>query len=104
VLETGSDVSDDGVSDRERSDHDTDDNGNGNSDNDGSDNGDDDGLQDVPMNGWEEFDEDAAYQKKRVNPEMRQWILTKDCRRIISDEHFNNPSRGQGMHNLLTKE
>ena len=44
------------------------------------------------MNGWEEFDEDATYQKKRVDPEMRQWVLTNDCRRIISDLYFDNPT------------
>ena len=36
-------------------------------------------LQDVLMDNWEEFDEDAVYQKKRVDPEMQQWVLTKGC-------------------------
>ena len=34
----------------------------------------DEDSQDGPMNsmnGWEEFDADAVYQKKHVNPEMR---------------------------------
>jgi hypothetical protein len=52
------------------------------------------------MNGWEEFDEDAVYQKKRVNPEMRRWILTKGCRRIVSNKYFNNPPHNEGMCKL----
>ena len=80
------------VSDPEGSD------GGGDNDDDRNTNSDD--SQDVPMNSWEEFDADAVYQKKHVDPEMRKWILTKDCRRIISDEFFNNPTRNQGMYDL----
>ena len=70
-----------------------------------SDNGDneDEDSQDVPMSNWEEFDADAAYQKKHVDPEMRQWVLMKDCRRIVSDEFFNNPAHNQGLQNLLSR-
>ena len=70
-----------------------------------SDNGDDEDedSRDVPMSNWEEFDADAAYQKKHVDPEMRQWVLTKDCRRIISDKFFNNPAHDQGVRNLLPR-
>lgn len=32
--------------------------------------GDDDGLQDVPANGWEEFDPDGVYQDKHVSPDI----------------------------------
>lgn len=60
---------------------------------------DEDDLQNVPMNNWEEFDEDAVYQKKHVDPEMRQWILTKDCRQLISDKYFNNPTHDKGKCN-----
>lgn len=28
--------------------------------------------QDTPMDAWEEFDEDVVYQKKHIDPEMRQ--------------------------------
>ena len=73
--------------------------------------GDDDGSSDGgphdapdPMQNWEEFDEDAVYQKKRIDPEMRQWILTKDCRRTISDDFFNNPARTKGTYGLLHKQ
>lgn len=60
---------------------------------------DDDSSRDAPTSDWEEFDADAAHKKKQVDPETRQWALTEDCRRIISDAFFNNPSRNQGMHN-----
>jgi hypothetical protein len=63
-----------------------------------------DGGSHDPMNSWEEPDADAIYQTKRVDPEMLQWILTRDCRRIISDEFFNNPVRNQGTHNLLLED
>ena len=56
------------------------------------------------MNGWEEFDGDATYQKKRVDPEMRQWVLTNDCRRIISDLYFDNPERNQGTCEMFLNE
>ena len=104
--ETTSDGTDDNASDSERSD-DLDNDGSNNNGNEG--NGDDKGnsndkgnsdgggLHD-PMDGWEEFDASAIYQKKLVDPEMRQWILTKDCRRIISDAFFDNPVQNQGMH------
>jgi hypothetical protein len=55
------------------------------------------------MNGWEEFDETAAYQKKLVDREMRQWILANSCRRIIPDRYFNNPVHNQSMDNLFLK-
>ena len=55
------------------------------------------------MNDWEEFDAGATYQKKHVDPEMRRWILTRDCRRAISDRFFNNPTRNQGLCNLILK-
>ena len=77
------------TSDPEKSDSDDDDDGN---------------QQEIPMDNWEEFEEDATYQKKRVDPEMRKWILTKDCRRIISDEYFNNPPQRQGTHSLLSRK
>ena len=64
--EPTSDRTDDGISDPERNEND-----NGKNDSDG-------GSHD-PMNSWEEFDTDAMYQKKHVDPEMRQWILTRDC-------------------------
>ena len=78
-----------------------------NGDDDGSNNDDEDSNDDspdVPTKGWEEFDEDAAYQKKHVDPEMRQWALTNDCWRIISDEFFNNPVDKQGTCNLFLKK
>ncbi|KAF9784429.1 hypothetical protein BJ322DRAFT_1109140 [Thelephora terrestris] len=52
----------------------------------------DSGPQDTPMDGWEEFNKDAVYQKKHVDPEMREWILAEGCRRIISDTYFDNPA------------
>ena len=61
----------------------------------------DDELQDVPMNNWEEFNKDAVYQKKHVNPEMWRWILTKDCQRIISNKYFNDLAQEIGMSNML---
>ena len=64
----------------------------------------DSGLQDIPTNGWKEFDEDAVYQKKHVDPEMRQWVLTSDCRRIISDKYFNNPPRNQGTCSVFPEK
>ena len=64
---------------------------------------DDSSSQDNSTNGWEEFDADAAYQTKHIDPEMRRWILARDCRRIISDEFFNNPAHHKGMHRLLSK-
>ena len=99
--ETTSDGTDDSASGSERSDdpdndRDSDDDDDGGSSNDEGDS-DDSGLHD-PMNSWEEFDPSATYQKKRVDPEMRRWILTKDCRRIISDAFFDNPVQNQGMH------
>ena len=94
---TTSDESDDGTPEFERSGDDddvahTDDEDNHNA------------LPDTPMSGWEEFDQDAVYQKKLVNPEMRQWVLTKDCRRIISDRFFNNPVRDEGICNPFLKK
>jgi hypothetical protein len=55
------------------------------------------------MDDWKEFDAGATYQKKRVDPEMRQWILTRDCRRVISDGFFNNPIHNQGACDLVSK-
>lgn len=52
------------------------------------------------MNDWEEFDVNATYQKKLVDPEMWKWVLTKGCQRIISDEFFNNLMCNQGMYSL----
>ena len=92
AVESLFDGSDDGASNPERSNHGGD-----------EDDNDNDSLQDILMNGWEVFDADAVYQKKRVNPEMRRWILTKACRRIVSNEFFNNPACNQGMCNLLLK-
>lgn len=34
---------------------------------------------------------------------MRRWILTKDCRRIISNKYFNNPPYNEGAWKLLLK-
>lgn len=62
------------------------------------------GSLDLPTNGWEEFDEDAIYQKKHVDPEMRQWVLTNDCRRTISNEFFNNPVDERGACNPFLKK
>jgi hypothetical protein len=59
---------------------------------------------DHPTNGWEVFDEDAVYQKKHVDPEMRQWVLTNDCRRIISDVYFDNPAHNQSIHNVFSRD
>jgi hypothetical protein len=75
----------------------------GGSDNNDDDENDTDSDPHDPMNSWEEFDADAAYQKKHVDPEMRQWILTRDCRRIISDKFFNNPVHNQGVYNPPSK-
>jgi len=72
--------------------------------NSGGNNDDDDSSRDLPTKGWEEFDEDAAYQKKHVDPEMRRWVLTNDCRRIISNEFFNNPVDEQGTCNPSLKK
>ena len=92
---TTSDGSDDDAPDPER----------GGDDGDGSDNdSDEDGSPDAPMKNWEEFDRDAVYQKKLVDPEMRQWVLTNDCRRIVSDKFFNNPAHDQGICNLSLKK
>ena len=63
----------------------------------------DNDSQDLPMNNWKEFDEDAIYQKKHVDPEMRQWVLTNDCCRIISNKFFNNPVDDQGICDLFPK-
>jgi hypothetical protein len=57
-----------------------------------------------PMNDWEEFDEDAVYQRRHVDPEMRQWVLTNDCRRIISDTYFNNPACNQSIRGIFSGE
>jgi len=65
---------------------------------------DDESSLDIPTKGWEEFDEDAVYQKKHVDPEMRQWVLTNDCRRIISDKFFNNPVDERGTCNLFMEK
>lgn len=62
------------------------------------------GQCDAPMQNWKEFDEDAAYQKKRVDPEMRRWVLTKDCRRTVSDDYFKNPARNRGKCDLLYEQ
>ena len=91
---TASDGTDDSASDPERSDDPENDGGNDSDDEGDSDGG---GLHD-PMDDWEEFDASAVYQKKLVDPEMRQWISTKDCRRIISDAFFDNPVQDQGTH------
>lgn len=28
---------------------------------------------------------------KKVEPELRRWIVTEECRRDVADEYFNNP-------------
>lgn len=60
--------------------------------------------QDVPINGWEEFDRDVIYKKKHVDPNMRQRILTESCRRTISDAYFNNPTHSEGIGGLFLKK
>jgi len=33
--------------------------------------------------------------RKKVDPALRAWIMTLDCRRIVADEYFGNPSYRQ---------
>lgn len=33
--------------------------------------------------------------RKKVDPDLRRWIVTKSCRRDVSDEYFNSPPRTQ---------
>ena len=103
ALEMTSGGSDDGTSDPERSDNGDDDDEDGEGSLNGNEDEDSTSSLGDPMNGWEEFDVDADYQKKHVDPEMREWVLTNDCRRIISDKFFNNPVHDQGMHKPFPK-
>jgi superfamily II DNA helicase RecQ len=42
-------------------------------------------------------DSDKMEWGKKVEPELRRWLETEDCRRDIADEYFNNPPPHKGQ-------
>lgn len=61
----------------------------------------DDGNESDDVEGTDESDSDDEVGGesdkmewgKYVEPELRKWIETTECRRDVADEYFNNPRR-----------
>ena len=49
-------------------------------------------------------DSDKMEWGKKVEPELRRWIETEDCRRDVADQYFDNPPLRQGQKLLHFKK
>ena len=55
--------------------------------------GDDDNSEDEDDSGEEDAQNSGLVPKKNVEPALKAWIETKQCRRNKVDEYFDNPPR-----------